>query len=238
MANNFCAKCGNPIEANQNFCANCGAQVGTFQSNLGEQTQTDQSQVNQNNGQSQSNFDEPNNFVQQQFNQGYQNQYDNLYSQATSDPDFMNFIGKNQYYYAEQFTKIKLTNSKVTWNWPAFLFNVLWFAYRKMYGYAAAVFGAIVLLSLTGIGSFLSFGVSLAAGIFGNSIYMKKYEEEMAISKTMSPEMKKMYLYKKGGTNIGAVIGIIVIQVIFFIILFTVLFAAIFTGSFNQEIIY
>ena len=44
------------------------------------------------------------------------------------------FVGKNADYYISKWEEI--ADTKISWNWAAFLFGLLWFGYRKMYPHA------------------------------------------------------------------------------------------------------
>ncbi|GAA0451324.1 DUF2628 domain-containing protein [Alkalibacillus silvisoli] len=53
------------------------------------------------------------------------------------------FIGHKYWYYLKSFTNMKRKQSKLSWNFAAFLLGIAWLAFRKMYRHAAA-FGVII----------------------------------------------------------------------------------------------
>ncbi|MDV2583027.1 DUF2628 domain-containing protein [Alkalibacillus haloalkaliphilus] len=97
------------------------------------------------------------------------------------------YIGKKYWYYIKSFTDMKRKQSKLSWNFAAFLFGVMWLAYRKMYRHAVAfaflkvvIVGVLVyrqlhehstdwfLLAIVGV----IFAAHLIIGALGNQFYM------------------------------------------------------------------
>ena len=52
--------------------------------------------------------------------------------------EYASVIKQNVPKFMPRFMMFSKTNRKVSWNWAAFFFGPFWFAYRRMYGYAAA----------------------------------------------------------------------------------------------------
>lgn len=107
------------------------------------------------------------------------------------------------------------------WNWPAFLFGPIWMGYRKLYAEAAIYIGIIILLFIIellmnspSLFRFIYFLISIAAGMYGNTIYYRKakksVEEILIIHK--EKEKRQFLISKKGGTSgWGIAYGIIVL---------------------------
>lgn len=135
---------------------------------------------------------------------------------ATVDPDVAMLIGRKDDYYITKFLKLKSTDQKITWNWPAFLITPYWFFYRKMYAYGGATLGIVFLLTLilgTGANIVTLLGY-IAVGLLGNYIYMLHLEKLSGQMKTMDQFAKQQFAEKKGGVNIGLAIGIAVVYAV------------------------
>ncbi len=79
------------------------------------------------------------------------------------------FIVKNRAQYLAKFEKFNhegIDRFAVTWHWPAFLFNLWWFLYRKLYIWALIAFVALCIP----VFNFISF---ILFGIVGNYLYYK-----------------------------------------------------------------
>lgn len=218
-ANNkkFCAKCGSPLNAGQKFCGACGALIDDLAGNNDgfnslyntEQnhrynnvyTQLQQSYVPQN-----TNF---------QYNTGYNQPY-----QQQVDQDLYTFIQTNQDVYMSKFQKMQMSNTKVSWNWCSFLFGSCWYAFRKMYGIAAAYVGiAFVVGLIPGIGFLFQLALYICSGIFGDFLYKQYIDGELKLAKSMDYLNKSIYIAKKGGTSIGSVFVLIGISFVIELIL-------------------
>ncbi len=126
-----CVKCGSINDERYSFCKNCGTPLG----------------------------EEP-------VANGY-----TVYSEPVTEPpppvdtvdgvpveNLATFIGKNSYSYISKFSKMELTRTNVSFNWPvallSFFFGLfgaaLWFLYRKMYKTAFGILAAALALSLLG----------------------------------------------------------------------------------------
>ena len=62
--------------------------------------------------------------------------------------DIATFLGANSGYYLSRFHFMRLQKSKMSWNWSAAIFPVLWALYRKMYRLFWILLGISVLLFL------------------------------------------------------------------------------------------
>jgi Protein of unknown function (DUF2628). len=139
---------------------------------------------------------------------------------ASSSQMYSAFVQKNTQYYLPIFELFKTGVTKTKWNWCAFLFSVSWLVYRKAYAPAAVLY----LLNLASglipyIGTVIQIVLWIGIGLYGNFIYWKKIETEIAEMKRQSPESQQMYAQQKGGTNVVACCVVIVIGVIIGIII-------------------
>ena len=134
------------------------------------------------------------------------------------------YIQKNIGTYLKKFDKIRPNNSGSSWNWCAFLFTFSWMVYRKMY--KPAVITLMCLFALEFVAGFIGLIivpfendetladlfiaiVDIAAcviiGIKGDKWYKKKVDKLVEEGAELS-SVEKQGHYKKGGTNILAVI--------------------------------
>jgi hypothetical protein len=113
------------------------------------------------------------------------------------------FIGPKADYYIPAFQKMDSSGSAISWNWSAFFFGVLWMLYRKMYLYALVIWGVTFLLGvLTGGAGFgLSILEAIGIGLFGNWLYKRKVEEELAAAAPLEPAARKAQLAERGGVT-------------------------------------
>lgn len=203
----FCSKCGAPLNENQNFCSSCGNPVGAAEEPhfqvAGAYTAN---QSYQQNTYTQPQQQYTPNYYAPQYNHGY-NQYG---QQQQADQDLYALIQYNQPTYISKFEKMQRSNSKVSWNWCSFLFGWCWFAFRKMYGIAAALLGiSFVARLVPEIGVLIEIALGICSGIFGNYFYKQYIEEKLQIAKSMDDFNRPVYIAKKGGTSIGAVFAVI-----------------------------
>lgn len=140
------------------------------------------------------------------------------------------YIKKNVDTYLEKFRKMERKNSGISWNWCGFLFNTEWLLYRKLYGLF------VLFLILPGVVSYLAgfgMGYGLAAagisdemlssigaltgsvvylimmiilGMFSDSWYRKKLDKLVAAGEAAETDEEADKIYKKGGTNLVALI--------------------------------
>jgi len=108
------------------------------------------------------------------------------------------FIGPNADYYIPKFQEMDAKNSIISWNWAAFFGQVFWMLYRKMYLYAVVILIAEFILSsfLFGIPALVS---AVLFGLFGNWLYKRKVEEELAAAAHLEPAARKAQLAERGG---------------------------------------
>lgn len=206
----YCTRCGAQNSTSSSFCSKCGSPLAVHQN--GEPTPPHYTISNRgSNGNTYTYANQP--YQPQNDVYSGQNYHSgNQYGQTTVDSDVQLLIGTKTEYYVPKFTEIKTQNKKNSWNWCSFLFAPYWFIYRKMYGYGAAVLGAVFLLSLINnvVISLLSLGGYIAFGILGNYIYSRELEKKATQLKSMNEPFRTQFISKNGGTNTTATVLVII----------------------------
>lgn len=98
--------------------------------------------------------------------------------------------------YLDYFDKYQNTGKKISWHWPAFLFNYLWFVYRRMYLHAFSIAVGFSLLdkvvkkiikisNITGdladlIVSFSNIAAIVILALYANYIYVCYAEDKIS----------------------------------------------------------
>lgn len=133
------------------------------------------------------------------------------------------FAGDETEYYVQKWEAIeKGSVIGESFNGAAFLFNIFWLLYRKLYWQALLVVLAFVVVAIfveasTSVGVLLAkYGgliVMVILGTWGNYLYLKKYQKTVRNSELLSsgPEEQMEYLRAKGGTANLLVILLIVV---------------------------
>lgn len=117
------------------------------------------------------------------------------------------FIGPKADYYFRKWNDLDHPK-RLSWNWGAAIFTLIWLGYRKMYGYVCLYFGIAFILYI--ISLIMEFNllewigitvVNLLFATFGNYFYwihsrnkLKKVE-----NKQLSPRDENKFIQKKGG---------------------------------------
>ena len=110
-------------------------------------------------------------------------------------------------YYLAKFSAFRSAPSprfELSWNWAAFLFDFLWFLYRKMYMYAALyAVGPFLALYLTGIPTI---GVvwKIMAAVTANYLYFWHVKEHLDKLKTqgmVDQASQEKFLQEEGGVQ-------------------------------------
>lgn len=107
-----------------------------------------------------------------------------------------------------------------SWNWCAFLFGPIWFAYRKLYSWAAITFFAQIAVGF--IFGFINFSASsvlarlcglILAAIFAQraNYELKKRIDRLILEMPADEKGRRSYSKTKGGTSVLGLIGAIVI---------------------------
>ncbi|MBD7911813.1 MULTISPECIES: DUF2628 domain-containing protein [Clostridium] len=256
----FCPKCGKELNTN-NVCVNpsCPSHINnnnsinqgyesTNQNTQGYNQNPQQQYVNQNfNGNygfNQNNQYHPNQNTQNFNNSQFGENNDFRDQNGISSAEMMEFIGyKNSDYYIDKWGKSQENKNFISWNWPAFFTNFLWFWHRKMYGIAAGIFGVNFIIrlfiastsaTLTGhnfniasrttnwFGIILNILVGVLSSLFANQLYMKHATNKIRSIKStsyMGFDNNTIFnrLRKSGGTTWAPLIFVIVVFVVIFI---------------------
>lgn len=203
----YCTKCGKPSARTALFCTRCGNRLTTVPERISQPPVYTQANPNNTNPYSYTNQQS----APYQTQHNYQNTAYNVYqSQQTPDidPDVRQLIGTKSEYYVSKFQAMKRQGKTTSWNWAAFWVTPYWMMYRKMYGYAAAVLAADIIISLIGSTflSLLAFGAYIALGILGNYIYMKHLENKANQAKAMNEPYKTHFIATNGDVNTMATV--------------------------------
>ena len=203
----FCTQCGAQNANTSSFCSHCGNRLAAVPERAPQPPVYTQANPNNSN---------PYSYVNQQSNPYQtQNQYQNSgynayqsYQTAGVDADVQQLVGTKTEYYIPKFQMMKSQGKSSSWNWAAFWVTPYWMMYRKMYGYAAAVLAADIIISLIGSTflSLLAFGGYITFGILGNSIYMKYLEGKANQAKAMNEPYKSQFIASNGGVNTTATV--------------------------------
>jgi len=135
-----------------------------------------------------------------------------------ADPELLRAaIGPNADLYLQRWAAMDAKGSAISWNWPACLANVFWFAYRKMWLPMAGVFVAMLILSLISgsnpafaqIAWLFSIGITFVTGGFGNYLYRQHVEKLIVDTTPLGRPAQLEALSLKGGVSKGAVFSVI-----------------------------
>ena len=138
---------------------------------------------------------------------------------SNEDEEIRRFIGANYDFYLKKFKVQEVSESNLTWNWPAFLVSVYWFAYRKLYVHAAIMVAITIVLGfLGGFGTLIGLGLSFYVGLNSNAFYRNYVQSNIDEVKELGDEDRQKHYNAKGGTSTLAVI--ITLSITFFITLF------------------
>ena len=186
----FCPTCGMKIEDKKNLCKNCGKEIK--------------------NGVNFCSF----------CGATVLNNLDNSIKEDEIKRRELNeFIGNNCEKYREKFYKMENGIKRVTFNWCSFLFGSFWFAYRKLYLYAAIYIA--INLSLQWLTSYnyikttfsnlVSFGLWFLSGFLGDLLYMRYVNKHLKKSEQFDDDQKFYYYKRKGGTSILSIFIVLII---------------------------
>lgn len=137
---------------------------------------------------------------------------------SNEDEEFRRFIGANYDFYLKKFKIQDVSESNLTWNWPAFLVPLYWLSYRKLYVHAATMVAITFVLNfLGGFGTLIGLGLSIYVGLNGNAFYRNYAQRHIDEVKGHSDEDRQKHYDVNGGTSTIAVI--ITFTITFFITL-------------------
>lgn len=200
----FCSACGTKNTSISSFCSNCGSELVSNKQNI--------------------DYKKDNSNIQS-------NVIRNTNNYSESD-DIMKFVEKNTQFYQNKFDTITKTGSKITWNWAAFFLNIYWLLYRKMYLQAGGLFLITIILNcIPYIGWLVSIGVTIAFGMYANSIYLDHIQKKLIEINNLDYSQREVAIQSKGGVNLVLPIAIfagIVILTFIVVIGFGVLLSSMF----------
>lgn len=202
----FCTQCGTQNASTSPFCSRCGNRLTAVPERTPQPpVYTQANPANSN----------PYSYINQQSASYQQSNYQtggyNAYQSCQTpgiDANVQQLVGTKTEYYIPKFQTLKAEGKSASWNWAAFWVTPYWMMYRKMYGYAAAVLAAEIIISLIGstLLSLLAFGGYITFGILGNSIYMKFLEGKSSQAKAMNEPYKSQFIAANGGVNTTAAV--------------------------------
>jgi hypothetical protein len=142
-----------------------------------------------------------------------------------ADDAIQNFVGKNYEYYQRKWVFARTPAALKGFNVAAFFLGVVWMVYRKMYMYAAIVFGLLLLDAVVesflplpeAIGKGLTWGIYAAFGLLGNYMYKIHVDEKISqITAAFPIEQVDAELAKQGGVNLAGawVFGVVLIAIV------------------------
>ena len=127
------------------------------------------------------------------------------------------FVGKNADYYIAKWEELGETQ-KVSWNWAAFMFGLLWFGYRKMYPHAFVflVFSLVLQFIQTAVKThpivimLTNILISVVVGMFGNYLYYQYAKTKIKqIKESITDERQRtLEIVRNGGTSLSTAIAI------------------------------
>ncbi|MCC8169802.1 MAG: DUF2628 domain-containing protein [Oscillospiraceae bacterium] len=153
-------------------------------------------------------------------------------------------IQEKLYYYDLKMTMLNLSGGKASWNGSAFVFPLLWFAYRKMYLYALMSGILYAIITFVGmipiVGGFfnilLTIALHVCAGIFANYIYKYHSEQVFREGADLTPDDQWKFYRKRGGTTKTAVVVTSLLKSLF-MILVSILQVVVFANSIRNGIL-
>lgn len=121
------------------------------------------------------------------------------------------YAGKWNRSYVRKFSKMNETKQFLNWNFPAFLFGPLWYAFRKMPLMSIAVLVTMV-LSLTTETGLVSAGIlMILIGALSDKIYKSHMDRLLDAKSLMGEEAQAKYLKLRGGVSFLYPIALIVL---------------------------
>ena len=118
-------------------------------------------------------------------------------------------VGRNAEYYLPRWREMRSKGSSISWNWPACLLSVYWFAWRKMWVPLAVLIGAFLVIGLIGatdpafarFGLLINIGLTFVTGALGNHIYRRHCERLVASTAGQDEPAALAALRERGGTS-------------------------------------
>ncbi len=212
---NFCPKCGFPTE-NMNFCPKCGFELKVSESEASNDTNL---------------RSDPLELIETTVERSSLTNESKSHEQSRADDIKMlrsALVGEKADHYVPIFEDLDRTGGS-SWNWCGCLFSPYWFAYRKMYGWAAIaiavplVLGFIVGLMLisysgdtdtiiNGASRFIGIACAIFFGVVSNKAYKKRIDKLVDEAPKETDALNK-YIKSKGGVSAGGMILALIIGI-------------------------
>lgn len=143
-------------------------------------------------------------------------------STAEEEEKWRAAVGPNADYYLKRWREMEAKKSSISWNWPACIVNLFWFAYRKMWGPMVALIVALLVLGVLGAGSpvagrlamLISIGLSFVTGGFGNHLYRKQVARLVAEAPSLDRLRERGGVSKQAVTIAVAIFAVLMLLVI------------------------
>lgn len=194
----YCSNCGqeNPVEVK--FCSNCGKPVSATVTSAPDEVSATAAMGAKALSQTPLSTDA----VSSHMN-----------SSDVTDEALRMFIGRNAEKYLKKWSKIDSARpmSKFGWNWPAFLFNVYWLAYRKMY-LQSLMWGAAFLIVGLFFKEILIIG-PIVLGVTANAQYfaIAKHKVQKIKAASGEPGTQRAAMMRQGGTSaLGLIVSLVI----------------------------
>jgi hypothetical protein len=159
-------------------------------------------------------------------------------AELTADEEYLKiFVGDRFEEVSLKWKAFKKGDYVGAWNWPAFIFQFVWFAYRKMYLYAGICFFVVngivpiylVLFEIYHLQNSIIFDVvscveyfviSAFLGAYGSKIYRDHAVKTIKKTEQMyGPSDLRYALIRHGGTSMSAVFLVIIGEVVFLVMM-------------------
>lgn len=195
-----CTNCGVTIPDNARFCSSCGLQVPS-ESVFEETVATTAQELP---------------LLDESTNQAISvSQSEHMI--LNQDEAFRLFIGHNADYYLSKWSTSSDSTKRAGWNWAAFIGNVYWMGYRKMYLQALilTVFYIIASEFLFSNALTASIPIMLICGFLGNTVYYQYVNKKITSISSLYRELptQREKIKEAGGTSWKG-IGVVLIPVI------------------------
>lgn len=134
-------------------------------------------------------------------------------------------IGPNAAWHIERWRRMEANRSWLSWNWPAFLANIFWFAYRKMWVPLAV---AVVLFLLTSLvagrdpalvmqGWLFLLALAALSGAIGNALYRRQVTRLVAKADGLDQPVALAQIRAQGGVSIPGLATSLAVFLVLFI---------------------
>lgn len=196
----YCSKCGTKNQSSSKYCSSCGNSLKNIEDNIRETTNSIKSAIN--------NSDTYRNFISVNSSE--------FTNASWNNKDMVDFIQKNPEYYIPKLEEMQKYKKSTSWNWASFFLLPWWLLYRKMYAYGFGVMVLSFILSYIPFIGFISLiAIPILGGLYGNSIYLKYIEKNLAEFRGLNEDARHRVILSKGGVNIALPIIIFIVSIIF-----------------------